>query len=84
MRRLLAALFVSALFTVAVAAQREATALDRAMAQMLISMDGGTVTFRTVARDDLKICVEPREGEFGRTQCSTIGELRRRHETAGR
>jgi hypothetical protein len=52
---------------------RIAVSLDR-IAPLLISADGRTVTFRSPAKDTLRVCFEPRE--FGRTVCFTVGDVR--------
>jgi hypothetical protein len=55
-----------------------ASEAERLLAQLLISVDGRTLTIRGAAPDDLRICVEPLMGQFGHgTICYRAGELRR-------
>lgn len=42
-----------------------ATDVDRALAQLEVSLDGKTLTVREVAPDDLTLCVAPKAGQFG-------------------
>lgn len=69
-----------ALLILMLAVQRQvpdATAADRALAQLEISLDGQTMTIRGVASDALRICVRPKEGQFGPTRCFSVGAIRR-------
>lgn len=53
-----------------------ATPEDLAIAQLAVDPSTDTVTVRSVAPDRLRICVEPRTGEFGRTECYRVGDIR--------
>lgn len=76
--------FVCAVFVgsvVSVAAQRAmvplSSAVEERLAQQAISPDGREVTFRAAAADDIRVCVEQREGVFGPRRCFTLGQVRR-------
>lgn len=71
---------VSSAVTVIIASQLRtplATEAEKALAPLLISTDGSTVTFRETAIDPLRICVEPKHDTFGKTICFTVGDVRR-------
>ncbi len=53
-----------------------ATDVDRAQSQMAISLDGTEFTFRGVALNSTRICVEPATGKFGPRRCFTVGDVR--------
>jgi hypothetical protein len=54
-----------------------ATEADRALAPLEIARDGRTITIRSIARDELRVCVEPKVGTFGPTPCFQVGQIRR-------
>ena len=70
-------LCASLLLLLTVQAIPNATVVDRALAQLEISLDGQTITVRGVAPDDFRICVAPPHGHFGLTRCFTAGAIRR-------
>lgn len=53
-----------------------ATDADKALAPLLVSRDGSTVTFRGVAVNGLTIRIEPELGKFGQTMTFTVGDVR--------
>jgi hypothetical protein len=53
-----------------------ATDAERALAPLMVSTDGRTVTFRGTAINGLIVRVEPATGTFGRTVTFTVGDVR--------
>jgi hypothetical protein len=54
-----------------------ATEADRLLSRISVAIDGRTLTIRGPAPDDLRVCVEPAGGRFGRTICYAARDLRR-------
>lgn len=53
-----------------------ATEGEAAVAPLVISRDGKTITVRATAKDDLRFTFEPRTRQFGRTVTFTVGDVR--------
>lgn len=53
-----------------------ATEADQVLAQVAIARDGRVITIRGAAANDVRVCVQPASGQFGRTRCFVVGDIR--------